>query len=423
MKQVPFWVDDYPRPTGITSQLPDRTDYLIVGSGLTGLSAALRLSEAGKEVTVVDAGPIAGGASSINGGMVSADVKAGARFVHAKHGPDIGREMWNSTVESLRRVEEIARRADNGAVVHRGGMLAVGRGPRQARGFKEEVEWFQAELGVHRRVLAGHEVHQAIGSKAFDVAVYEPDAFGVHPARLTFGLASIAAGAGTRLVDGCAVTSVSKGHSAITVTTTAGRLKAGTVIAATNGYTSVKQFPLLARRVVPIGSYIVVTEPLSDQAAQSVFPSDAMAYTRKRLLNYMRKTHDSRILMGGRRNLHTDLDLEESAEDLRSKITKLWPELADVTITHVWGGRLGVPFDLIPHIGEVDGIWYAMGYAGHGVGLAAQLGHELAGMLLGHDPPSVYSRIPHRGRIYYRGQPWFLTPASVLYRILDRFSF
>jgi glycine/D-amino acid oxidase-like deaminating enzyme len=125
--------------------------------------------------------------------------------------------------------------------------------------------------------------------------------------------------------------------------------------------------------------------------------------------------------MGGRRNLKTDLDLVQSARDLRHSLLAYWPELEDVELTHAWGGKLGVSFDLIPHIGRIDGAWYANGYAGHGVGLSTQLGHELAGMLLGEDPPSVFSRIPHNGRFYYSGKsPWFLTPASILYRSLDR---
>jgi glycine/D-amino acid oxidase-like deaminating enzyme len=207
----------------------------------------------------------------------------------------------------------------------------------------------------------------------------------------------------------------------LAVETTRGRISAGEVILATNGYTTMEPSKQMARLVVPIGSYIVVTEPLGEERAGRIFPGGAMTYTRKRLLHYMRRTHDDRILLGGRRSLHPDLDLRESAHDLRAAMVRYWPELREVEITHVWGGRLGVPFDLTPHIGLVDGAWYAMGYAGHGVGLACQLGYELAGMLLGEDPPSVYSRIPHKGRFYYTGgSAWFLTPASHLYRALDR---
>jgi glycine/D-amino acid oxidase-like deaminating enzyme len=204
------------------------------------------------------------------------------------------------------------------------------------------------------------------------------------------------------------------------VSTARGKVNAGEVILATNGYTTRKPLPRLAKKVVAIGSYIIVTEPLTEDVAASVFPKNAMTYTKKRLLHYMRRTPDNRILIGGRRNLKTGLPLQESAADLRESLLRYFPQLREAEITHVWGGKLGVPFDLTPHIGQEDGVWYALGYAGHGVGLSTLLGNDLAGMLLGEDPVSPFARIPHRGRFYYRGKPWFLSPASLLYRTLDR---
>jgi glycine/D-amino acid oxidase-like deaminating enzyme len=196
-------------------------------------------------------------------------------------------------------------------------------------------------------------------------------------------------------------------------------IRAGEVVLATNGYTSPRPSPELARRVVPVGSYIIVTGPIGDRAA-AIFPRSSMTYTKKRLLNYMRRTPDDRILIGGRRNLHTGLDLAESGTDLQRQLLSFFPHLEDVAITHVWGGKLAVPFDLIPHMGKIDGAWYALGYAGHGVALSTLMGHELAGMLLGEERPNVFTKVPHPTRFYYRGNPWFLTPASVLYRALDR---
>lgn len=421
MKQTPFWVEDHPRPTGLTSDLPAQTDCLVIGSGLTGLSAALRLADAGRDVTVIDAGEIAGGASAINGGMVSPDVKAGIRTIFQRHGADIGREMWSSTVRSVELVRELATRPGLNALIHDHGMAALGRGERQRRDFEETVDWYRGQLGVDWEVLSGGDVEKVVGGGYFDVAMYEPEGFGVQPARLSFGLAREVHGLGVRLVDGCEAVSLERAGSGHSVETSLGPIRAGTVVIATNGYTTERPSRSLARLVVPIGSYIIVTEPIGTERAEAIFPGGAMSYTRRRLLNYMRRTHDDRILVGGRRSLHTGLDLAESAVDLRRALVTFWPLLEDVPISHVWGGNLGIPFDLTPHIGRSDGAWYAMGYAGHGVGLACQLGHELAGMLLDEDPPSVYSRIPHEGRFYYNGKrAWFLTPASYLYRVLDK---
>jgi glycine/D-amino acid oxidase-like deaminating enzyme len=414
-------VEDHPRPEGLTTDLPTETDYLIVGSGLTGLSAAMRLVQSGKNVVAIDAGEIAGGASAINAGMVSPDVKAGVKSVFERYGPEIGREMWASTVRSVELVRDLATRPGINALVHDNGMAALGRGPKQRANLETNAAWYRENLRVDWEILGREDVGKVVGGEYFDVALYEPEGFGVHPARLVFGMALAVRGAGALLVDDCEAFAIETGPSGFRVKTTKGAIATGNVIIATNGYTTARPSKELSRLVVPVGSYIIVTEPVGPARAERIFPGGTMTYTRRRLLNYMRRTHDDRILLGGRRSLHTDLDLQESGDDLRRALIKYWPELSDVAITHVWGGKLGIPFDLIPHIGRVGGAWYAMGYAGHGVGLSCQLGYELAGMLLGEDSPSVYSRILHEGRFYYSGtNPWFLTPASYLYRVLDK---
>ncbi|HSM43509.1 MAG TPA: FAD-binding oxidoreductase [Acidimicrobiia bacterium] len=415
-------MEDHPRPEGITTdQVPAETDVLVIGSGLTGLSAALRLVAAGQTVTVVDRGEVAGGASSINGGMVSPDVKAGIATIFDRYGPEIGREMWASTVRSVELVRGLARSPDIAALTHQNGMAALGRGRRQTAGFEKTIAWYRDNVGSEWELLKSPEIGSIVGGDHFDVAMYEPEGFGVHPARLSFGLARLAKQAGADLIDHCEAVSIEQIPTGLRVKTSKGSIDAGQVVIATNGYTSRRPVARLARLVVPIGSYIVVTEPVGPERAEAIFPGGAMTYTRRRLLHYMRRTHDDRILLGGRRSLHPDLDLEESAADLQQALVRFWPELGEAAITHVWGGRLGIPFDLTPHIGRIDGAWYAIGYAGHGVGLACQLGHELAGMLIGEDPPSVYSQIAHDGRFYYTGgRAWFLTPASYLYRTLDK---
>ena len=421
MKQIPFWIDDYPRPEGLTTDLPEETDYLIVGTGLTGMSAGLRLAEAGRTVALIDAGEIAGGASSMNGGMVSPDIKAGVDTAHAFHGPKVAAEMWASTVRSVELVKDLNKRSGIDALIHEGGIAALGRGRKALKAFDRDVAWYRERFAVEWEVIDARRIHEIVGGEFFNVAMYEPEGIGVHPARLSFDLATEVEGAGALLVDHCQAMAMEKIGTGLRVTTTRGAVRAGEVILATNGYTSRAPSKEMARLVVPIGSYMIATEPLGAQRAESIFPGGTMTYTKKRLLNYMRRSPDDRILIGGRRNLRTDLDLEESAMDLRRSLITYWPELEDIDITHVWGGQLGVPFDLIPHIGRIEGAWYAMGYGGHGVGLSVQLGYELAGMLLGEDPPSVFSQIPHNGRFYYTGRkPWFLTPASVLYRTLDK---
>lgn len=421
MRHTPFWVEEHPRPGGITSELPPEADVVIVGSGLTGLTAALRLARGGRSVAVVDAGEIASGASSINGGMVSPDIKAGIKLIFARHGPELGREMWQATVRSVDIVSDLADTEGIDMRIMRGGMAALGIGPDSQASFEQSVSWYREHVGVEWEVLGPGRIEEVIGAGPFTTAIYEPEGFGIQPARFVFGIAERAAAAGALLVPNCEAISYQHEPSGFRVITSSGTVRAGEVVLATNGYTTAHPSSELARRIVPVGSYIVVTEPI-EELATGLFPGGAMTYTKKRLLNYMRRTPDGRVLIGGRRNLHTGLDLEESAAALRVQLVGYFPQLADVPLTHVWGGKLAVPFDLVPHMGQVDGAWYALGYAGHGVGLSTLMGHELGGMLLGEDPPSVFTKIPHPTRFYYRGKPWFLTPASVLYRTLDRLN-
>jgi glycine/D-amino acid oxidase-like deaminating enzyme len=299
-------------------------------------------------------------------------------------------------------------------------MTALGLSDGDLAKFTDTVRWYRENYGVEWEVLDRGRVSEIAKSAAFTAGLYEPEGFGIHPARFSFGLASAASRAGALLVADCEALEVKAGVNGQVVTTTSGPIRAGTVIVATNGYTTRRPVPALQRKVVPIGSYIIVTEPLTESEAGDVFPANSMTYTKRRLLHYMRRTPDDRILIGGRRNLKTGLPLDESAADLKASLLRYFPQLEGKSITHCWGGKLAVPFDLIPHMGQIDGIWYAMGYAGHGVGLSTLMGHDLAGMILGEDETSPFARIPHNGRIYYRGQPWFLGPASLLYRSLDR---
>jgi glycine/D-amino acid oxidase-like deaminating enzyme len=421
VKHTPFWVEEHPRPENITSDLPGEADVLIVGSGLTGLTAALRLARGGKSVVVVDSGEIASGASSVNGGMVSPDIKAGIKVIFERHGPELGREMWQATVRSVDIVSDLAATESIDATIMRGGMAALGIGPDAQARFEQSVSWYREHVGVDWEVLGPGRIGEVIGGGPFTTAIFEPEGFGIQPARFVFGVASRAAAAGARLVPDCEATSFEKDDPGFRVETSHGPIRSGEIVLATNGYTTDRPSAELARRIVPVGSYIVVTEPIAHRANE-IFPGGAMTYTKKRLLNYMRRTPDGRILIGGRRNLHTGLDLEDSAAALGSQLRGYFPQLEDVALTHVWGGKLAVTFDLVPHMGQVDGAWYALGYAGHGVGLSTLMGHELAGMLLGEESASVFTKVPHPTRFYYRGNPWFLTPASILYRTLDRLN-
>jgi glycine/D-amino acid oxidase-like deaminating enzyme len=422
MQLTPFWTDDAPRPSDLTTTgLPATTGVLVVGAGVTGLSAARRLRAHDVDVTVVDAGPVGAGASTVNGGMATFGLKAPIDVVFDRYGPDLGRRFWDASMAAIDLVEHLVTSEGIDCAFSRSGAAELGMRRADLRHLTDYAAWLERHVGFRTGVLGRDRMHEVVGSDAFTAALVDPASAGLHPARYTYGLAAAAARAGARLVEHTTVEGVSRSGGGFVVATGRGPVSAEHVLIATNGYTG-PLLPALRRKVVPIGSYIVVTEPLDRATAERLIPGNRMLFTNKRFLNYFRRTPDDRLLMGGRQDLSTDLDLTESAVFLRRSVERFFPDLTGIGITHSWNGRLGITFDLMPHIGTIDGVRYALGYGGHGLAMGTYCGAEAADLIAGESDGGPFAAIDHPGRWYYRGRPWFLPLAAPLYRMLDRFG-
>lgn len=420
VKLSPFWTDDFPRPADLaTGAPPPEADVAVVGAGITGLVAARALAAAGSSVAVLDARRLGEGASAVNGGMATYGLKASAARVLQRFGTRLGGELWQAGLDAVDRVEQLVREESIECAFSRPGSAALGFTARDDRNLAGYARWTTEVLGFPIDYVPRNRLSGVIDSGAFSVALTEGFSAGLHPARYTFGLARAALAAGATISENCRVTEVERRGGGFVLGTGGPDLGAGAVLVATNGYTG-PEFPHIRRRVVPIGSYCIVTEPLPADLAERLIPGNRMLWTVRRLLNYFRRTPDDRILLGGRRNLRADLDLGDTARDLRRRLLEFFPELATREITHAWGGRLGATFDLLPHIGRRDGVWYAMGYSGHGVPLATYLGGEVAGLISGRLDRSPFADIPHPTRWYYRREPWFLPLGAWGFRLLDR---
>ncbi len=420
LELAPFWRRDWPRPVTEPQPLPDRTDVLVIGAGYTGLNAARQIAASGASVVVVDRGSVGAGASSVNGGMVNYGLKAATTKVYKAFGETLGREFWDASLASIDLVESLVATEGIDCAFHRGGAAEMGYSARDLETFRHEAEWLADKVGFAMDVVGPDRIGGIIGSTAFHCALVDTVGAGLHPARYVDGLAEAARRRGAAIVEQAGVETIAREGSGYRATTYRGTIRAGEVLVATNGYTGRRPLPGLKRRVIPIGSYIVVTEPLDPSDAERLIPGRRMVWTARRFLNYFRRTPDDRILMGGRNNLSNDLDLTESAHILGGTTTEIFPELAAVPLTHSWTGTLGVTFDLMPHIGRIDGVWYALGYGGHGVGIATYVGTEVGNLIAGTIDRSPFAEIPHPTRPYYRGTPWFLPFAKYWYRFLDR---
>ncbi len=401
---------------------PAPTDVAIVGAGFTGLSAALSLAHQGASVAVLEAETPGWGASSRNGGMVLTGLKLGASELIAKYGRALARRLHAASLAAIDRVEAIVRAEAIDCNFARHGHLEVASKPGHYLAFERAAQVTEREFGHAVRLVPRADLQSEIGSEAYWGGLVDEASASVNPARYVAGLAAAAGRAGAKLLDHARVEHIERSQAGFRLTTSRGQLEARDVLVATSGYTG-RATPAFQRRIVPIGSYIIATEVLSPALAQAVSPRQRMIFDSKNFLYYFRLTPDRRMLFGGRAGFfpETPATVRESADILRRAMVNVFPQLSDAAVAYAWGGTLDFAFDLMPHAGRLDGLWYALGYAGHGVALATYLGTMLGGLIggSGGDCPFVGLPFPRAPLGLYDGRPWFLPLAEAWYKFLD----
>ena len=424
MQKSPLWTDQFSRPNNIiTSDSPRaETDIAIVGSGYTGLCAARILKKNGASVTVLDRNTIGWGASSRNGGMATPGLKQGIQKIHKIYGEKLAHEFWKISVDAIDLIDEIVNEHSIDCDWERNGHASLATKPSHAPRLKEYGSWLEKEFGHYQKYIPKHQIRDEIGSNTYYGALTDEISGGLHPSKYVFGLASTVSNLGVQLCENTAVTKIEKNDSNnFKLITSKGDITAKKVIIATNGYTD-RLVSKLKPLIFPVGSYIVVTEPLTNELQNIINPKRRMYYDSKWFLNYFRLTPDGRMLWGGRNDLSTDLDLDDSAKRLSKELYAVFPDLKDIPITHTWTGKLGITFDLMPHIGKTNGIYYAFGYGGHGLSIATYLGTEIGLILAGKKDRSPFMEISHQTAFFYRNRPWFIPFAARYFRFLDWIS-
>ena len=424
MQKSPLWTDQFSRPNNIiTSDSPNsKTDVLIIGSGYTGLCAARILKQNGADVIVLDRNTIGWGASSRNGGMATPGLKQGIQKIHKIYGAELAHEFWKTSVDAIDLIDEIVNEHSIDCDWERNGHASLATKPSHAPRLKEYGSWLEREFGHSQKYIPKNQIRDEIGSDTYYGALTDEISGGLHPSKYVFGLASAVSNLGVQLCENTAVTKIEKNDSNnFKLITSKGDITAKKVIIATNGYTD-RLVSKLKPLIFPVGSYIIVTEPLTNELQNIINPKRRMYYDSKWFLNYFRLTPDGRMLWGGRNDLSTDLDLDDSAKRLSKELYTVFPDLKDIPITHTWTGKLGITFDLMPHIGKTNGIYYAFGYGGHGLSIATYLGTEIGLMLAGKKDRSPFMEISHQTSFFYRNRPWFIPFAARYFRFLDWIS-
>ena len=421
MLKTPLWTDQFPRPNNLaTSDNPNSdTDIAIIGSGYTGLCAARILRKNGASVTIFDRNTVGWGASSRNGGMATPGLKQGIQKIYKMYGSKLAHEFWKASVDAIDLIEEIVDEHSIDCDWQRNGHASLATKPSHAPRLKQYGSWLEKKFGHVQNYIPKNQIRDEIGSDAYHGALTDEISGGLHASKYVYGLATTVSNLGVQLCEHTDVLDIEKNDSNyFRLITSAGDVRAKKVIVATNGYTD-RLVPGLKPLIFPVGSYIVVTEPLSEDLQKIISPKKRMYYDSKWFLNYFRLTPDGRMLWGGRNDLSTDLDLDDSAKRLTRELYSILPDLRDIPITHTWTGKLGITFDLMPHIGEKNGMYYAFGYGGHGLSIATYLGTEIGLLLSGKKDRSPFMEISHQTMFFYRNRPWFIPFAARYFRFLD----
>lgn len=415
-REGPLWHDGVVADESPGHLPPSAADVVVIGAGYCGAVAAAGLAERGREVVVVDAGGAGAGASSRNGGMVIPELKHGPAAL-ARHRGDVGRAMITDVLDAYAYTRDLIRRDDIACDWMETGGLLLAHHRAQVAGLADAAkEW--AELGEPARFLSRAELAAEIGSDVFAAGFLLGRTASIQPAKFHRALLGRAAAAGADIHHHTPATRVERRGSRFRVHTARGAIDAGDVLVAANAYVDGVS-PPLRRRVLPIGSFIIATEPLPPDLARAVMPGGRMCFDTKHLLNYWRLSPDGRMVFGGRASLsHTTVT--EARDVLHAQMLRIHPQLADVLITHAWGGNVAVTLDRLPHCGRIDGVAYATGCNGTGIALATWFGARAAAWMTGDDEPPAFAQTRFRPIPFRRARRAWLPAAGVVLRAADR---
>ncbi|TKV71681.1 FAD-dependent oxidoreductase [Bradyrhizobium elkanii] len=380
----PYWWEAAPRQDTPSDQLPAAADVVIVGSGFTGLSAALTLLRNGRHVAVLEREVPGFGASTRNGGQVgSGNQKFRVKRLIELRGRANAEAMLREGVRMLDYMEALITSEGIECHFKRCGRFRGAVRAEHYEAMARDMEDLRAIAGVESFMVPRSEQYREIGTDLFFGGSVLPRDASVHPGLYHSGLMRRVVELGGTVHGYTAAESIMAERRGFVIVTPQGKTRCRNVIIATNGYTDAL-LPELGRRIVPVGSGQIATGEIPEPLFSQLMPTARVYGNTNRVFYYFRPIPgERRIMWGGRVGRFASNRSPTAYRHLARDLLSVFPGLSAVPVTHGWDGLIGYTFDEVPHLGSTrSGVHYAIGYCGTGVSRATYFGHKVALQLM-----------------------------------------
>jgi len=396
-----------------------RKDVCVLGGGIAGCSAALHLAKRGYQVALLEARSVGYGASGRSGGQTIFGLAASQQKLAAAVGRADAHRLFDLSIEALDLTQSLIRDYAIDCDYHPNHVHVAAK-PRHVRELEEWSRELHQEYDYESaRMLNRDELQSHVRSDRYLAGLIDPRSGHLQPLKYTQGLARAAEAAGAVIYENSEVLRYDEGDE-VRVHTAQGTIRCANLVLCGNAYIGAVA-PALARRILGVGTYIIATEPLGEERARELLPTNAAIADVNWILDYFRRSQDHRLLFGGRVS-YSSVQPPRLAKSISKRMARVFPSLSEVKVAYAWSGYLDITMSRAPDFGRLArNVFYLQGFSGHGVALAGLAGKLAAEAIAGTaERFDVFARIPHRdfpgGRLFRRPS---LMLAMLYYRLRD----
>jgi len=424
-----YWAETQPPPNPVLGEDLE-ADVVIIGAGFTGLSAAyfIRKNSPRKSVVVLEAMGCGNGASGRNGAMLlnmTAD-----RYMNLSSDPAMDKRIYDLTAENMRFLGMLAAESGIDFELDTSGSLQVLNTESDVADCKAYVEKAR-RLDIPVEFWSKEQTAAALGTLIYQGAFFDPNSGQLHPMKLVHAFKAVAESSGARIFENTPVARINEGTTHLVSTLNGSTIRAGSLVLATNAYTS--RLGYFRNSIAPFHNYVGITPRLSDSTLAQIGWRKRMPFSDSRtLVHYLGVTRDNRIHIGGGVSDYSFNDgVRDAADsaarfaDLQREMVRIYPGLAGISFETTWSGLVDCSVDFSPSVGQAgkfNNIYYGLGYSGHGVNMTSLFGRIIADLERGNDQPWASFPFVNRQLYYLPNEPlrWIGAQAAMAYYRLTK---